>query len=87
MKNLSERSFLFANQAALEEACNRVRLSYTLIQKPRAVGIIPKLPTTYEHLEEIALSVQAHLVDSKIPFCAFNGGGTLRIIITRTPTV
>ena len=86
-KNLTEHSLWSMSQAALEEACNRVRLAYTLIQKPRAVGIVPKLSTTYEHLEEVALSVQAHLVDSKIPFCAFNGGGTLRIAFTRTPTM
>lgn len=28
----------------------------------------------WQVLEEMALTVQVHLVDSKLPFCAFNGG-------------
>ncbi|MCO5580305.1 hypothetical protein L7F22_034171 [Adiantum nelumboides] len=44
------------------------------IRKPRAVGVIPKEPTIYEVLEEMALTVQVQLVGAKLPFCAFNGG-------------
>lgn len=45
-----------------------------IIRKERSVGICPVQPTIYEVLEEVALTVQAQLVDSKLPFCAFNGG-------------
>ncbi len=45
-----------------------------VIRKPRAVGVVPKQATVYEVLEEVALTVQHQLVDSPLPFCAFNGG-------------
>lgn len=38
------------------------------------MGVIPKGPTVYEVLEEIVFTIQAQLVDSPLPFCAFNGG-------------
>lgn len=46
-----------------------------IIRKERAVGLIPGAPTIYEVLEELAITVQQHLVDAPLPFCAFNGGG------------
>jgi hypothetical protein len=45
-----------------------------IIKKERAVGAVPLVPTVYEVLEEMAITVQNQLVDSKTPFCAFNGG-------------
>ena len=44
------------------------------MRKERAVGVVPQAPTVYEVLEEIVITVQAQLVDSRLPFCAFNGG-------------
>ena len=44
-----------------------------IISKERSVGIVPQSPTIYEVLEDIALTVQNQL-ESKVPFCAFNGG-------------
>ena len=38
------------------------------------MGVVPKQATVYEVLEEVALTVQHQLVDSPLPFCAFNGG-------------
>lgn len=45
-----------------------------VIRKERAVGAIPEVATVYEVLEEMAITVQNQLVDSRTPFCAFNGG-------------
>ena len=35
---------------------------------------MPQRGTVYEVLEELAITVQRHLVDAPLPFCAFNGG-------------
>ncbi|XP_002975742.2 IMP-specific 5'-nucleotidase 1, partial [Selaginella moellendorffii] len=61
-------------QGALQSASARLNLPVHFVRKPRAVGVIPKVSTIYEVLEEMALTVQVHLVESKLPFCAFNGG-------------
>ncbi|KAL3692577.1 hypothetical protein R1sor_006228 [Riccia sorocarpa] len=61
-------------EGSLISAAARLRLPVELIRKPRAVGAIPKEPTIYEVLEEMALTVQMQLIDSKLPYCAFNGG-------------
>ena len=45
-----------------------------VVRKERAVGVVPAVPTVYEVLEEIVFTVQAQLVDTPMPFCAFNGG-------------
>jgi hypothetical protein len=37
------------------------------------VGVLPLVPTIYEVLEELTLTVQRQLA-ADIPFCAFNGG-------------
>ena len=37
------------------------------------MGVIPKGPTIYEVLEDLAIVVQTRL-ESDLPFCAFNGG-------------
>ena len=37
------------------------------------MGMVPLVPTIYEVLEELTLTVQMQL-ESPIPFCAFNGG-------------
>jgi IMP and pyridine-specific 5'-nucleotidase len=44
-----------------------------VLRKERAVGVLPLVPTIYEVLEELTLTVQQQLV-ADIPFCAFNGG-------------
>ncbi|XP_057831128.2 IMP-specific 5'-nucleotidase 1 isoform X2 [Cryptomeria japonica] len=61
-------------QCALKSASARLHLPVEIVRKPRAVGAIPKEPTIYEVLEEMALTVQMQLVDAELPFCAFNGG-------------
>ncbi|KAL2635437.1 hypothetical protein R1flu_006916 [Riccia fluitans] len=61
-------------ESSLISAAARLRLPVELIRKPRAVGAIPKEPTIYEVLEEMALTVQMQLIDSELPYCAFNGG-------------
>lgn len=38
------------------------------------MGVVPQVPTVYEVLEEMAITVQHTLMDSPTPFCAFNGG-------------
>jgi len=60
-------------EGILVEGAKRLNLAVDVIQKPRSVGIVPKTPTIYEVLEDIALTAQNQLV-SKVPFCAFNGG-------------
>lgn len=60
----------------LLDTAYRLRLPVKhIIRKERAVGLIPGAPTIYEVLEELAITVQQQLVDSPLPFCAFNGGG------------
>lgn len=61
-------------ECALKSAAARLRVPVEIVRKPRAVGALPKEPTIYEVLEEMALTVQVQLVDAKLPFCAFNGG-------------
>ena len=57
----------------LLEGAARLRLPVTVLRKERAVGVIPTVPTIYEVLEDLAITVQSRL-DSNLPFCAFNGG-------------
>lgn len=39
------------------------------------MGVVPLVPTIYEVLEELAITVQSQLTDRlPLPFCAFNGG-------------
>ncbi|XP_024378777.1 IMP-specific 5'-nucleotidase 1 isoform X1 [Physcomitrium patens] len=59
---------------ALKSAAARLGVPINIVRKPRAVGAVPKDPTIYEVLEEMALSVQMQLLQSNLPFCAFNGG-------------
>ena len=61
-------------ERSLKSAAARLRVPIEIIRKPRAVGAIPKDPTIYEVLEEMALTVQVQLMKSDLPFCAFNGG-------------
>ena len=37
------------------------------------MGVVPQVPTVYEVLEELAITVQHQMIDARIPFCAFNG--------------
>jgi len=86
---LMVQELLDAAETCLKETAERLGLDVLVIRKERAVGIIPNPKgretmqgaytgrLTYETLEEVALTVQAHLTaHSKvaIPFCAFNGG-------------
>lgn len=61
-------------ERSLKSAAARLRVPIEIIRKPRAVGAVPKDPTIYEVLEEMALTVQVQLMQSGLPFCAFNGG-------------
>jgi IMP and pyridine-specific 5'-nucleotidase len=76
MMSWSERDInqlLTEAEALLLEGAERLRLPVTVIRKERAVGVVPAVPTIYEVLEDLAITVQARL-DSSLPFCAFNGG-------------
>jgi IMP and pyridine-specific 5'-nucleotidase len=66
-------ALLAAAEALLLEGAGRLRLPVQVIRKERAVGVVPTAPTIYEVLEELAITVQTRL-DSRLPFCAFNGG-------------
>ncbi|BDA49790.1 IMP-specific 5'-nucleotidase 1 [Coccomyxa sp. Obi] len=61
-------------ERVLTETAHRLRLPVTVVRKERAVGVVPQVPTVYEVLEEMAITVQHVLLDSPTPFCAFNGG-------------
>ena len=53
----------------------RRRLPVEVVRKERSVGVVPLVPTIYEVLEELAITVQSQLTDRlPLPFCAFNGG-------------
>jgi len=68
-------------EAALREACLRMRLDVQFLRKTRAVGCFPSRAEDrieYEVLEDIALTVQDRLMTLEegpptVPFCAFNG--------------
>mmetsp|Transcript_10107 Transcript_10107/g.30241 ORF Transcript_10107/g.30241 Transcript_10107/m.30241 type:complete len:652 (+) Transcript_10107:260-2215(+) len=61
--------------ALMEATAAHLRLPVTVIRKERSVGVVPLVPTIYEVLEELAITVQAQLSDRlPLPFCAFNGG-------------
>jgi len=60
-------------ESLLLHSAARLRLPVNVVRKERAVGIVPCGPTIYEVLEDLAITVQCRL-DSKLPFCAFNGG-------------
>lgn len=60
-------------ESMLLDGAARLRLPVDVLRKERAVGVIPKGPTIYEVLEDLAIVVQTRL-ESDLPFCAFNGG-------------
>lgn len=60
-------------ESMLLDGAARLRLPVEVLRKERAVGVIPKGPTIYEVLEDLAIVVQTNL-SSELPFCAFNGG-------------
>jgi len=60
-------------ESMLLDGAARLRMPVNVLRKERAVGVIPQGPTIYEVLEDLAIAVQNRL-DSKLPFCAFNGG-------------
>jgi IMP and pyridine-specific 5'-nucleotidase len=60
-------------ESMLLDGAARLRMPVNVLRKERAVGVIPQGPTIYEVLEDLAIAVQTRL-DSKLPFCAFNGG-------------
>eukprot|EP01025_Chloroclados_australasicus_P013822 TRINITY_DN16466_c2_g2_i3.p1 TRINITY_DN16466_c2_g2~~TRINITY_DN16466_c2_g2_i3.p1 ORF type:complete len:252 (+),score=37.36 TRINITY_DN16466_c2_g2_i3:137-892(+) len=61
-------------QWALQENSKRLNLEVEIIKKDRAVGAIPREAILYEVLEDLAIGVQNNLINSRIPFCAFNNG-------------
>lgn len=63
-------------EARLLEAAERLRLPVKVTRKARAVGVTPTVPTIYEVLEDLALSVRAALGADAValPYCCFNGG-------------
>eukprot|EP00899_Mesostigma_viride_P019895 jgi/Mesvir1/27907/Mv03421-RA.1 len=68
-------------ETTMTSAAARLHLRANVIRKERSVGIIPETETTYEVLEDIALSVQMQMVDAPLPFCAFNGGSDVFVDI------
>ena len=42
------------------------------------MGVVPQAPTVYEVLEELAITVQNQMIDTRLPFCAFNGASALQ---------
>ncbi|KAG0613981.1 hypothetical protein M758_6G142500 [Ceratodon purpureus] len=68
------RELLDDAERALRSGSARLRVPIEIVRKPRAVGAVPREPTIYEVLEELALTVQVQLMGSRLPFCAFNGG-------------
>ena len=52
-----------------------------VIRKERAVGVVPTCATLYEVLEDLAITVSTQLVDTMVPFCAFNGGADVFVDI------
>ena len=65
----------------LEDAAERLQVPVEVIQKERAVGVVPTGSTIYEVLEEMAITVQMHLGERSVPFCAFNGGNDVFVDI------
>lgn len=49
------------------------------------MGVVPQVPTVYEVLEEMAITVQHSLCDSPTPFCAFNGGQDVFVDVRCSP--
>lgn len=68
-------------QSLLLESAERLGMKVELVRKERAVGVVPQRTTVFEALEDIALTVQAELADSEIPFCCFNGGNDVFVDI------
>lgn len=68
------KELLDSAERSLKSAAARLRVPVEIVRKPRAVGAVPKDHTIYEVLEEMALTVQMQLMQSGLPFCAFNGG-------------
>lgn len=61
-------------ERSLRSTAARLCVPIDIVRKPRAVGAVPKDPTIYEVLEEMARTVQAQLLHAGLPFRAFNGG-------------
>ena len=80
-RNEDIASMLDVAEAALREACTRMRLDVQYLRKAKAVGCFPvkaEHRIEYEVLEDIALTVQDKLLNletgpPRVPFCAFNG--------------
>jgi IMP and pyridine-specific 5'-nucleotidase len=68
-------------ERALIETAARLKLPVEILRKERSVGAIPVEPTIYEFLEEMAISVNLQLLDSPLPYCAFNGGNDVFVDI------
>lgn len=62
-------------QALLVSTAAHLRLPVDVVRKQRSVGVVPRVHTIYEVLEELAITTQSQLRDRvPLPFCAFNGG-------------
>lgn len=75
-------------EQSLRDSVSTMNLPAEIIRKPRAVGIVHKLPGgrfAREQLEEAVLAAQKTLefsdVGSTVPFCAFNGGNDVFVDI------
>lgn len=62
-------------EALLVSTAAHLRLPVDVVRKQRSVGVVPRVHTIYEVLEELAITTQSQLRDRvPLPFCAFNGG-------------
>lgn len=80
-KDADIKAVLDQAQGILEESTQRLRMPCTIVRKERSVGAIPTDVTTYEYLEELAITVQTQMMDAPLPYCAFNGGNDVFVDI------
>lgn len=45
------------------------------------MGVVPTRPVVYEVLEDMAITVAMSLLETPVPFCAFNGGADVFVDI------
>lgn len=45
------------------------------------MGVVPARPVVYEVLEDMAITVALSLLETQVPFCAFNGGADVFVDI------
>ena len=67
-------TFLDRAQAFLTDEADHLELDVDVMRKEYAVGVLPRVGTVYENLEELSIGAMIELSDAEVPYCAFNGG-------------